>query len=116
MPIRRALCTILLTFGYLCAMEAQEAPIPQLKPGSARKLPPASSVPSADVPLQSVALSVPTGTPLQVALDQEIRVKKVGQPIHALIVEPVYAFDRLVIPVGAQVTGQITKIEAISKG
>jgi hypothetical protein len=116
MPIRRALCTILLTFGYLGAMEAQEAPIPQLTPGSARKLAPASSVPSACAPLQSVALSIPTGTPLQVALDQEIHVKKVGQPIHGRIVEPVYAFDHIVIPIGSEVTGQVTKIGEISGG
>ena len=98
MPIRRALCTILLTFGYLGVMEAQEAPNPQLKPRSTRKVAPASSVPSASTPLQSVALSLPTGTPLQVALDQEIRVKKEGQPIHGRIVEPLYAFDHIVIP------------------
>ena len=114
MSIRRALCTILLAFGYLGAMEAQQAPIPQLTPGSARKLAPASSVPSASAPLQSVAISIPTGTPLQVALDQEIRVKKVGQPIHGRIVEPVYAFDHIVIPIGSEVTGQVTKIGKIS--
>jgi len=59
---------------------------------------------------------VPKGAPLQVALDQEIRVKRVGQLVHARIVQPVYAFDRLVVPVGSQVTGQVTKIEAISGG
>jgi hypothetical protein len=116
MPIRRALCTILLTFGYLGAMEAQEPPIPQLTPRSARKLAPASSVASACAPLQSVALSIPTGTPLQVALDQEIHVKKVGQPIHGRIVEPVYAFDHIVIPIGSEVTGQVSKIGEISGG
>src|SRR5215469_6407630 len=116
MPIRRALCNILLTLGYLSVMEAQQAPIPQLRPGSAHKLAPASSVPSAQAPLQSVALSIPTGTPLQVALDQEVRVKKVGQPIHGRIVEPVYAFDHIVIPIGAEVTGQVTKIGEISGG
>ena len=79
MPIRRALCTILLTFGYLGVMEAQEPPIPQLAPGSARKPAPASSVPNATAPPQSVALSVPKGTPLQVALDQEIRVLMLGK-------------------------------------
>src|SRR6202022_4800217 len=49
-------------------------------------------------------------------LDQEIRVKRVGQPVHARIVEPVYAFDRIVVPLESQVTGQITKIGAISGG
>ena len=116
MPIRHTLCAILLTFGYLSVMEAQEPPIPQLVPGSARKPAPASSVSSAIAPPQSVALSVPKGTPLQVALDQEIRVKKVGQPIHGRIVEPVYAFDHIVVPIGSEVTGQVAKIGEISGG
>jgi hypothetical protein len=114
MQIRRALCAILLAFGYLGVIEAQDAPIPQLTPGSARKSAMASRVPSTSAPPQSVALSVPQGTPLQVALDQEIRVKKVGQPIHGRIVEPVYAFDRIVVPIGSEVTGRVTKIGAIS--
>jgi hypothetical protein len=38
----------------------------------------------------------------------------VGQPVHARIVEPVYAFDRLVVPAGSEVTGQLSKIGAIS--
>ncbi|QNI33837.1 hypothetical protein H7849_07970 [Alloacidobacterium dinghuense] len=116
MPIRRALWAILLALGYLGVMEAQQAPIPQLTPGSARRSAPVSSVPSATTPPQSVALSVPKGTPLQVALDQELRVKRVGQPIHARIVEPVYAFDRIVVPMGSEVTGRVTKIGEISGG
>jgi hypothetical protein len=116
MPIRRLLCAMLFAVGYSGSMGAQEAPIPQLSPGSARRPTPAFRLPLTPSSPQSIGLSVPKGTPLQVALDQEIRVKRVGQPVHALIVEPVYAFDRPVIPVGAQVTGQITKIEAISKG
>jgi hypothetical protein len=97
-------------------MEAQEAPIPRLTPGSARKPAPASSIPNAYAPPQSFALSLPKGTPLQVALDQEVRVKKVGQPIHGRIVEPVYAFDRIVIPIGSEVTGRVTKMGEISGG
>ena len=59
---------------------------------------------------------MPKGTALQVALGNEVRVQKVGQPIHGRIVEPVYAFDRLVVPVGSDVNGQITEIEPISAG
>jgi hypothetical protein len=59
---------------------------------------------------------VAKGAPLQVALDQEIQVKKVGQPVHARIVEPVYAFDHIVVPVGSEVIGEITKIERLSEG
>jgi hypothetical protein len=58
----------------------------------------------------AVPLSVASGRTIQVALDREVRIRSVGQPIHGRVVQPVYAFDRLVIPVGAEVTGQITKI------
>jgi hypothetical protein len=59
---------------------------------------------------RSIALSVPVGTPLQVSLDRETRVKKVGQPLHGHLMLPVYAFDHLVIPQGAVVNGHISKI------
>jgi hypothetical protein len=36
MTMRRMFCTILFAVGYLGSMEAQEVPIPQLSPGSAR--------------------------------------------------------------------------------
>src|SRR5215469_905352 len=116
MPIQRALCTILLTFAYLGAMEAQEAALRQITPSSASRPAAALSVPSTSTPSQSVALSVPAGTPLQVALDREIRVKQVGQPIHGRIVEPVYAFDHIVIPTGSEVSGQVTIIGEVSRG
>jgi len=53
---------------------------------------------------------------VQVALDDEIRVRKTGQAITGHVVEPVYAFDKLVIPVGTVVNGEITEIEDISGG
>jgi hypothetical protein len=116
MWIRAVLCAVLVAGGFGSAIEAQEGPIPQLSPGSARKPAPASSLPPSLSSPQSIALSLPKGASLQVALDQEICVKRVGQPVHARIVEPAYAFDRLVVPVGSQVKGQVTKIEAISGG
>jgi hypothetical protein len=51
----------------------------------------------------TVALIVPKGTALQVALDSEVRVKKVGQPLHGHLMQPVYAFDRPVLPLGTRV-------------
>src|SRR5437870_11648307 len=87
MPIRRVFCAILFAVGYLGSIKAQEAPIPQLSPGSARKPAPTSEGSIKPAPPQSVTLSVPRGTPLQVALDQEIHVKRVGQSVHARIVE-----------------------------
>jgi len=63
---------------------------------------------------ETIPLMVPKGTALQVALGNEVRVQRVGQPIQGHIVEPVYAFDRLVVPVGSDVNGQITEIEPVS--
>jgi hypothetical protein len=61
-----------------------------------------------------IDLTVPKGTALQVVLDHEIRVHKVGQPIHGHLIEPVYTFDQLVLPVGTEVVGQISGIESVS--
>jgi hypothetical protein len=63
-----------------------------------------------------IALTVPKGTPIQVALDKEVRIEKAGQTVQGHVVEPVYAFDKLVIPAGTEVTGQITKVEGVSGG
>jgi hypothetical protein len=60
-------------------------------------------------------LAVPTGTSLKVGLDQEVRVQKVGQPVHGKIVAPVYAFDKLVIPAGTEVLGKISAIDRVPK-
>jgi hypothetical protein len=63
---------------------------------------------------KTIALTVPSGTPLQIALDKEVRIRKVGQHIHGRLVQPIYAFDHLVIPVGTEVTGHISRINGIS--
>ena len=73
-----------------------------------------SSLPAKPSSPQSIALALPEGTPLQVVLNQEIQVKRVGQPIHAFTTEPIYAFDHIVIPVGSQVTGRITRVGRVS--
>ncbi len=62
-----------------------------------------------------VSLTVPKGTALAVAIDRDVRIEHVGQPVHARVVEPIYAFDKLVIPVGAQVTGRVTEVDDPSK-
>jgi hypothetical protein len=63
---------------------------------------------------KNIDLTVPKGTALQVVLDHEIRVQKVGQPIHGHLIEPVYTFDKLILPVGTEVAGQISQIESVS--
>jgi hypothetical protein len=90
--------------------------MPHLTPGTGRKTAPTENTPAPKPAPQLVDLTVPKGAPLQIALDQEVRVKKVGQPIHGKTVEPVYAFDHVVVPVGSEVKGEITKIETLSSG
>src|ERR1700720_2864963 len=119
MAFARATGSILLLSIWACtvevqSIEAQEVPIPQLTPGSQRKA--AKEVNDRDQvtqppPPETVALTVVKGSPLQVALDEEVQVKKVGQVVHGRVMEPVYAFDHIVVPVGAKVTGKVTKIE-----
>jgi type IV secretory pathway VirB10-like protein len=110
----RVVCVSLLRLSFTLATQAQDIPVPQLKPGSERRPePPAAVVPPAP---QTIQLIVPRGTPIQVALDEEVRVHKIGQTMHARVVEPVYAFDKLVVPVGSEVFGRITQIEATPKG
>lgn len=65
-------------------------------------------------PPQTIALKVPKGTPIQVVLDREIRIRKVGQPIKGRVAEAIYSFDKLVIPANTKVLGKITRIESVS--
>jgi type IV secretory pathway VirB10-like protein len=118
--MRGVIFAVLLAWACIGAAQAQDAtPAPTAASGStpdpvlAHRPAAATSIsPKIDV----ITLTVPKGTPMQVALDEETRIRRVGQPIHGHIVEPVYAFDRLVVPVGTEAAGQITKIEPVSKG
>jgi type IV secretory pathway VirB10-like protein len=90
----------------------QEPPMPHLQPGTARKAP--NSTPVQPTAPQVVPLTVPRETSLQVALDKEVKVKRVGQPVSARLIDPIYAFDKLVVPAGSEVRGAFTKIEPVS--
>jgi len=63
----------------------------------------------------TIPLEIPAGTPLPVILDGEVRIRKAGQTIHGKIAEPVYAFDKLMVPAGSEVTGSVTRIAGVSK-
>ena len=113
MALSRGVCSLFLVCaGWASAQDAPPAP-----PLDSR-LPPAytdANIPPS-VPRETVPLIVPEGTAVQIALDQEIRIRKVGQSISGHVVEPVYAFDKLVVPVGTTAAGRITNIEATSNG
>src|SRR5437870_7675748 len=53
-----------------------------------------------------VPLTVNKGFPLQVALTKKLRIER-GGSVYATVVEPVYAFDREVIPSGTELEGKI---------
>jgi hypothetical protein len=63
-----------------------------------------------------IDLVLNAGRPLRVALDHKISVKRVGQPVTGTITEPVYAYDRIVIPAGTKVRGHIAKLTSESTG
>jgi hypothetical protein len=118
MAMGRWLFLILLTGTFPLCLDAQENAVPTAPPHSesdpALEHRPAPAVPSA-MP-ETIPLLVPKGTAIQVALDKEVKVGKVGQQIHGRTVEPIYAFDKLVVPVGAEANGRITSIEDVSAG
>jgi hypothetical protein len=64
---------------------------------------------------KTIPLMVPSGAPLRVSLEKSIRIGKVGAPVTGRVIRPVYAFDRVVIPAGSEVTGKVTKIIPASK-
>ena len=64
----------------------------------------------------SVPLTISAGTPLQIELDQDIRIRAVGQPVHGKVIHDVYAFDKLVIPAGSDVNGSVEAIDAVGTG
>ncbi|MFZ0731096.1 MAG: hypothetical protein WAM79_02110 [Candidatus Sulfotelmatobacter sp.] len=61
----------------------------------------------------TMPMSVPAGTPIKVALDSEVRIRRAGQTIHGKTTEPLYAFDKLLIPVGTTVNGKIAAIDRV---
>ena len=63
----------------------------------------------------SFRLVVEKGTPLRVALDRRAVIKRVGQPIEAVLVDPVFAYDRIVIPAGTRVLGRVARRTSVSK-
>ena len=58
----------------------------------------------------TVDLTVAAGRPLRVALDQTVRIRRVGQPVSGTLVEPVYAYDRIVLPAGTPVRGHVVRL------
>jgi hypothetical protein len=98
----RVLLIFLFAWAFIGQLPAQIT-ASQLQPNSSQQSPEP----------HIIAVTVPNGTPLQIALDKEVRVRKVGEPITGRVMQPVYVFDRLVIPVGTAATGRISAIDPV---
>ncbi len=61
-----------------------------------------------------IPLVVPAGVPLRLYLTKRIP-KREGAPVEAKVLEPVYVFDRQVIPAGAVVLGTVRRLEPVSR-
>jgi len=113
--MRRIPCVVLLTSicsGWTWGQTLTTRPAEPHPPSSDSVPLPTPTLPELS---NSIPLTVPAGTPLKVALDQEVRIREVGQPVHGKVVEPVYCFDKIVVPAGSEVTGKITSIDGVSK-
>jgi hypothetical protein len=63
----------------------------------------------------SVQLRLNVDRSLRIALERRVTVKEVGQEVSGLLVEAVYAYDRVVLPVGTRVIGRVASIEGMSR-
>ena len=64
---------------------------------------------------QTVDLVLRSGRSLRVALDRRVTIHQTGQTITGTLMEPVYVYDRIVLPVGSHLTGHIERLEQPSK-
>lgn len=61
-----------------------------------------------------VHLQVEAGTPLRLYITRRVPYR-VGKVVQAKLIEPVWVFDRVVIPAGAAIQGRVIKLDPISK-
>ena len=101
----QAVFLIVICSTWLCGQTLKARPAePTPQPSNSVPLP---------APVSSIPLTVPPGAPLKIALDTEVRVREVGQAIHGKTTEPVYAFDKLLIPAGTVVNGKVSAIDSV---
>lgn len=62
----------------------------------------------------TISLTVPAGTPLRLYVTKRFP-KRQGQAVTAKVIEPVYAFDREVIPAGTVVAGTVVQTQPVKK-
>lgn len=111
---RRAIVAllVLLAFGPLIETAGGQnaPPVPKLERRPSTQTQKPASHPSV------VALRIPKGTPIEISVERDTRIHKAGQEIRGHVVEPVYAFDKLVIPAGSEAIGRISAIGSVPAG
>jgi hypothetical protein len=63
----------------------------------------------------AILLTIPVGVPIRVSLEKPVRIKHAGVPVKARVLEPVYVFDRMVIPAGSELLGRVASVDGVSK-
>ncbi len=106
--MKTPLCTVVAVVLFSLGGSAQV-----LVPRTTKPAPVSPESPQPPPPVV-VPLSVPAGTPLKVALDKDVRIGHVGDAVHGKLLEPVFAFDRMVVPAGTEVLGSISAIDPVS--
>jgi hypothetical protein len=61
-----------------------------------------------------ISLDVPSGAPLRLYLTKRIS-KRAGAAVEAKLLEPVFAFDREVVPAGTVAQGEVSRVQPYSK-
>jgi hypothetical protein len=61
-----------------------------------------------------ISLSVPSGAPLRLYLTKRVS-KRTGARVEARLLEPVFSFDREVIPAGTVAQGQVSRVQPVGK-
>lgn len=74
----------------------------------------AQSQADAGAPQQETPLVVQSGVPLRLYLTKRAP-KRTGALVQAKVLDPVYAFDRQVIPAGAVALGKVSRLQSIPK-
>jgi hypothetical protein len=64
----------------------------------------------------SIELLVETGTPLRVALEERVKLGEPGQSVTGRLAEPVYSYDRIVLPAGTCVLGHVERFDSVTGG
>jgi hypothetical protein len=73
-----------------------------------------SALLAADEDTLKISVQVPPGAPLRVYLTKRIP-KRLGAPVEAKVMEPVFAFDREVVPAGTVAQGAVSRLRPASR-